>query len=94
MKRPYLFSKLDIPNKAYEVEHEVMLWRSVLDQALQDYFVDCTTEDDYKNQQAAKIWLRGNTIDFYEVCQMAMLDVKQVKRIIEDMVGGRNKLFT
>lgn len=71
-------------------EKEIRLWRAVLDQAIQDYQKDPVEPEDIRAKEEAQMWLRGDTEDFKEVCDMAMLNTRTVKAIIEYALGGKN----
>lgn len=71
-------------------EKEIRLWRAVLDQAIQDYQKDPIEPEDIRAKKEAQIWLRGDTEDFKEVCDMAMLNTRTAKAIIEYALGGKN----
>ena len=93
MKRAYLFAKLPITSQQYAVEKELILWRSVIDQAVQDLLSREQTSEAASRKQEARIWLRGNSEDFWTVCFLASLDPKEVTRKVEALIGGRNELF-
>ena len=71
-------------------EKEIRLWRAVLDQAIQDYQKNPVEPEDIRAKEEAQMWLRGDTEDFKEVCDMAMLNTRTVKAIIEYALGGKN----
>ena len=71
-------------------ENEIRLWRAVLDQAIQDYQKNPVEPEDIRAKEEAQMWLRGDTEDFKEVCDMAMLNTRTVKAIIEYALGGKN----
>jgi hypothetical protein len=90
MKRALIFAKMEILPEHRKGEKEIRLWRAVLDQAIQDYQKDPVEPEDIRAKEEAQIWLRGNTEDFKEVCDMAMLNTRTVKAIIEYALGGKN----
>ena len=71
-------------------EKEIRLWRAVLDQAIQDYQKDPVEPEDIRAKEEAQMWLRGDTEDFKVVCDMAILNTRTVKAIIEYALGGKN----
>lgn len=90
MKRPLVFSKLKMPEGSKEVEKEIRLWRSVLDQALQDFEHEVITEDDIKVKENAKIWLVGDTQDFKDVCDLAMVSPEKARIAINNYLEEEN----
>ena len=83
-----------MPEGSKEVEREIRLWRSVLDQALQDFEREVVTEDDAQMRKNAKIWLIGDTQDFEDVCDLAMVNSEKariaIKNYIEEEDDGSN----
>lgn len=82
MKQNRWFTKIPIEPQEREVEKEIMLWRAVIDQQLEDFFKRVENEDDRRNKEAAEIWLRCNTEDFQETCNLAHLNAALVKEAI------------
>ena len=88
-KRLWL-SKMPVADDLRKVEPQVRLWRAVIDQLITDYAVEST---DPTSKNRAKIWLRGNTLDFNLVCELAGFTPNQVKKFIDHQVGGLDQLY-
>jgi hypothetical protein len=70
-----------------EIESDVRLWRAVFDQAVADFLTESTEKRDLKNKEAAKVWLRGNTKDFYDVCYLACIEPKDVMKFLFEIIN-------
>jgi hypothetical protein len=90
LKRARWIGSLPVARELDEIENEVRLWRAVVDQALLDYLTESQEKRDLKEKKAAKIWLRGNSRDFYDVCYLACIDPKDMMKIIFDVVDEDN----
>jgi hypothetical protein len=88
-KRLWL-SKVPVPDDLRRVEPQVRLWRAVIDQLVTDYVVEST---DPTSRKRAKIWLRGNTVDFNDVCELAGFTPAQVKKFIANQIGELDQLY-
>ena len=73
---------MDLSPDQYWIEPELKLWRAVLDQALLD-FMSGTGE----RKRQAQVWLRGNSADFKEVCEFAMVRPQVAKSVIYEVCG-------
>ena len=93
LKRPPKFTKFPLRNAEYEVEREIKLWRAVLDQALDDFLTNKDTPEGRRNRRRARIWLRGKSRDFFDVCYLANLHPRNVRTTIFQLVGGEDKLY-
>jgi hypothetical protein len=93
MKRPYIFSQIPIPLGTIQVEKEIKLWRAVLDQALQDYLHDPITAEEEEIKEVARVWLRGDTDYFHQICERAMLSKREVMVRIEYKIGNLWELY-
>lgn len=68
---------------------ELQLWQAVIWRALQD----CASEN-RRVRIRALVWMRGQTEQFYDVCDMADFEPEQVKRagkVIRDLGCVRGK---
>lgn len=86
MKRAGTIGSLPIAREFDEVEKEVRLWRAVVDQAIADYLTESTEKRDLKYKREAKVWLRGNTKDFYDVCFLSCIEPIDMKRFIFEII--------
>lgn len=93
MKRALHFAKIPLRPEEYEIEREVILWRTVIDQALEDFLTSDDTQETRRNKRRARIWLRGKTRDFFDVCHMANLPPRNVRTTIFQLIGGEDKLY-
>ena len=84
------FNKIDfhnlIENQKYYNEEENKefkamraLWRAVITQALMDAASSSKKRYYIAERAKARAWLKGNTEDFIEVCELADLDPEYVK---------------
>ena len=87
MKRAYLFAKLEVPEEHRDVEPQIRMWRAVLDQMLQDILSEEQTLEAEQNRMDAKVFMRGNSRDFWEVCYLAELEPDHVQHIIHETIG-------
>ena len=55
-----------------------VLYRAIITQALQDAGKESDKNLDIFNKNDARAWLRGNTADFREICDLADMDVSYV----------------
>ena len=94
MKRLIWFGALDVDSSLHPVECEIIMWRAVIDQAIEDVLNTDTKREARMNRLSSRIWLEGTTIDFEEVCYLAQLppDIVQskVKLILEN--GNENEI--
>lgn len=60
----------------------------MLDQAVTDLLTHSNKRDDILAREEARVWLRGNTRDFYDVCHLACLDPADVKKLINEILDG------
>ena len=88
-----MFSRIPIPPGAITVEKEVRLWRAVLDQALQDYKREVMTVEEQEIKDDARVWLRGDSDYFDQICERAMLDKEEVMARIEYSIGSLWNLY-
>jgi|TARA_R110000787_G_scaffold37078_3_gene94441 hypothetical protein len=87
MKRPYLFDKLEIPEEHRVLEPQIRLWRAVLDRQLQDIVSEESTPEAEQFRLNAKVFMRGNSEDFWEVCYLACLEPSHVQYITRIVIG-------
>lgn len=93
MKRARWFASIPVARSLDEIENEVRLWRSVLDQMMTDFLTEPSDKQEERDKEKAKVWLRGNTRDFYDVCYLACLDPNDVRALILEIVGTRDILY-
>jgi hypothetical protein len=93
VKRPYHFTLKDIPDDHLEREAEVRLWRSVIDQQIQDFLSEDRSEEARVAKGRARIWLRAKSADFWTVCHLAALDPLDTRRAIFVLLGGEDVLY-
>jgi hypothetical protein len=58
----------------------------VVDQAILDFLTVSTEKRDLKQKKIAKVWLRGNSKDFYDVCHLACIDPKDMMKFIFETI--------
>lgn len=87
MKRAKEFGSLPVAKEYDDIEDVILLWRSVFDQVISDFLTESTEKRDLKNKEAAKVWLRGNTKDFYDVCYLACIDPKDAMKLILEIIN-------
>lgn len=92
MKRGRWFGNVPVSREHVGLEDCIRLWRAVLDQALEDFLYPEVSYEGVSAKLRAKVWLRGNSRDFLDVCSLAELDPAGVRKRIEEVVGGRDKL--
>jgi hypothetical protein len=93
MKQAKYFTKAPIESMDKKCAAEVHMWRAVIDQIIEDFLSESNEPDAVKNRGDAKVWLRGNSEDFVEVCNLARVDVMLARNIIYKIVGGRDALY-
>ena len=81
MKRPQYFAAKPLEEEYIPIENEVVLWRSVLDQAMQDIAYTGRDKEYIKFREDAIEWLFNDEEDFELICDFAMLDAKKSRRI-------------
>lgn len=94
MDKTFVFSKVPIEAVWHPVEPEIRLWRAVLDQAVRDAL---NTGPEYcgpKDRRGARIWFKGTSRDFWDVCYLACLEPTLVLSIVRRLAGGKEKLET
>ena len=47
-----------------------------------DFLTVSTEKRDLKQKEAAKVWLRGNSKDFHDVCYLACIEPKDMMKFI------------
>ena len=92
MKRASSFASIQLKDNENLLASEIILWRTVLDQAVEDFLCKDIDNESHLNKQRAKVWLRGNSPDFFKVCELALLDSHMVRSLIFKIVGGRDAL--
>jgi hypothetical protein len=80
MKRPQYFAAKPIEEEHYAVENELLLWRSVLDQAMQDISYLGNDKEYIKFREDAIHWLINDSDDFDLICDFAMLDSEKARQ--------------
>lgn len=75
------------------IEKEVRMWRAVLDQAVQDFLNTSDTSEAKRERKKAQIFLRGNSSDFFDVCDLAYVSPDVVRWKINELVGGKDELY-
>ncbi len=93
MRQSRYFTKVAVEDSEQEVEAEVHMWRAVIDQALDDFLFNSSDSYSETNYLEAKIWLRWNSADFVEVCNLALIDPELARQIIFRIVGGQDELY-
>lgn len=63
------------------VQHEQAMWRAVIVQALMDAASTSAKAEPDVWRREARVWLRGNTSDFYTVCYHAGLEPDFVREM-------------
>ena len=87
MKRPQYFAAKPIADEYIPIENEIVLWRSVLDQAMQDIAYTGRDKEYIKFREDAIDWLFNNEEDFDLICDFAMLDTKKSKEEFYYIMG-------
>ena len=74
MKRPQYFAAKPIQDPDLVVENEILMWRSVLDQALQDISYVGIDNELKEYRIDAEEWLVSEVGEFNTVCDYSYLD--------------------
>ena len=90
MKRPQYFAAKPLEEEYIPIENEVVLWRSVLDQAMQDIAYTGVNKEYIKFREDAIEWLFNDEEDFELICDFAMLDAKKSKEEFYYIMGVTN----
>lgn len=79
MKRSLWFGQLEVDPALQNVEREILLWRAVIDQAIEDFLNTNTDKESRMLRLQAKVWLFDSNADLEEVCYMAQLTPAMVR---------------
>jgi hypothetical protein len=93
VKRPQYFSAETVGTEDRSVENHSQLWRSVLDQALQDMQYGGEVKEFVNYRRAAKLWFRYKKKDFEEVCYLAELEPARVREDFYKVMGGYDEIW-
>ena len=93
MKRPQYFSAEPIHSENRSIENHLQLWRSVLDQALQDMQYKGEVKEFVTYRKNSKLWFRYKKKDFEEVCYLAELEPTRVREDFYKVMGGYDEIW-
>jgi len=93
VKRPQYFSAETVGTEDRSVENHLQLWRSVLDQALQDMQYGGEVKEFVNYRRAAKLWFRYKKDDFEDVCYLADLEPGRVREDFYKVMGGYDEIW-
>lgn len=73
----------------HEYWAERALWLAVLQQAIADASNRISAQNTALEHQRAMAWLTRHNCDFYEVCDLAGLDARYVRQMLQERLRGR-----
>lgn len=93
MKRPQYFSAEPIHSENRSIENHLQLWRSVLDQALQDMQYKGEVKEFVTYRKNSKLWFRYKKDDFEDICYLADLEPRKVREDFYKVMGGYDEIW-
>ena len=88
MKRSELFSVKPMPEDSKDIANHYNLWRSVLDQAVQDYSYTGKSKDGLAYKNEVEKWLKYKYDEFKYVCDLASVDHERARKEFDKYKGG------
>jgi len=93
VKRPQYFSAEPIHSENRSIENYLQLWRSVLDQALQDMLYKGSVKEFVTYRRNSKLWFRYKKNDFEKICYLAELEPQRVREDFYKVMGGYDEIW-
>tara|TARA_R110000803_G_scaffold80261_5_gene146059 strand:- start:5514 stop:5810 length:297 start_codon:yes stop_codon:yes gene_type:complete len=91
MKRAIWFGQLDIDPTLHSVTQEIVMWRAVIDQAIEDMINKDKGREARMTRLRARIWLQDAGEDFEQVCYLAQLPADIVQSKIKILMENLNE---
>tara|TARA_R100001143_G_C3336651_1_gene122210 strand:- start:480 stop:794 length:315 start_codon:yes stop_codon:yes gene_type:complete len=88
MKRSELFAVKPMPEDSKDIESHYNLWRSVLDQAVQDYSYKGKSKDGLRQKEEVEQWLKDKYNEFEYICDLASVDHERARKEFDKYKEG------